>query len=198
MTRLWVLASVILSSATLAWGAAPPEPEVLSVCEALKAVERLNGKIIAIQGVVGWVGHHGVQAIVQPGLDPYTQSCPGIARQKRTWPPMLFITAPEYLEQHDVPAKFQARPPTLRDLADTLRQREKATGKDVAIATIIGEIRTREDIRVRHRGDDIIGNGYGQVGASPAMLIVQTVTSLIDPDTRKPLQISTRNLHLEK
>ncbi len=193
MTRFLVLTLVVFSCGTMAWGASSAEPEVLSVCTALKQIERLNGKIVTIRGVVGWVGHHGVRAMSQDGLDPYTQSCRGVDRRKRTWPPALDIRAPEDLEGQDAPAKFQEQPPTLNDLANTLREREEATGRDVAIATITGEVRTRSDIKIRRRGDDIIGNGYGQGGALPGMLIVKTVVSLEDSETRKSVPVPTSN-----
>jgi hypothetical protein len=189
---------ILFSGAMLTGADSSQAPEVLSVCDALKVIERLNGKIVTIQGVVGWSQRHGVQAMAQFGLDPYTQSCPGVSRRKRTWPPVLQFASPEDLEQDEAPSKFLARPPTLDDLARALRQREEATGKDTAIATITGEIRTRSNIRIQHRGDDIIGNGYGQAGASPALFIVQTVVNLIDPETRKPLALSTPNPHLAK
>ena len=186
-----VLTSVVFSCGTMVWGASSPDPEVLSVCAALKDIARLNGKIVTIRGVVGWVGHHGVKAISQDGLDPYTQSCPGVDRRKRTWPPALDIRSPGDLERQDAPAKFQEQPPTLNDLANTLRERVEATGRDVAIATITGEVRTRGDIKIQRRGEDIIGNGYGQAGAMPGMLIVKTVVSLEDPETRKSLAVPT-------
>ena len=179
-------------------GASSPEPEVLSVCAALKEIERLNGKIVTVRGVVAWVGHHGVKAMSQDGLDPYTQNCSGIGRRKRTWPPALDIRSPGDLERQDTPAKFHEQPPTLDDLATTLREREEATGREAAIATITGEIRTRSDIKIQRRGDDIIGNGYGQAGALPGMLIVKTVIFLEDPETRKPLPVRTSNSSLAK
>ena len=56
---------VIFSCGTMVWGASWPEPEVLSVCAGLKEIERLNGKIVTIHGVVAWVGRHGVKAMSQ-------------------------------------------------------------------------------------------------------------------------------------
>jgi hypothetical protein len=184
---------VVFSCGTMVLGASSPEPEVLSVCTALKEIEHLNGKIVTIRGVVGWVGHHGVKAMSQDRLDPYTQSCPGVDRRKRTWPPALDIRSPEDLERQDAPAKFQEQHPTLNDLANALRERDEATGRGVAIATITGEIRTRSDIKIQRRGDDIIGNGYGEAGALPGMLIVKTVIILEDPETRKSLPVPTSN-----
>jgi len=191
MTGFRVLTLVVFSFGTMAWGASSPEPEILSVCGALKEIERLNGKMVTIRGLVGWGLRHGVRVMAQDGLDPYSQSCPGVDRRKRTWPPALDIRSPGDLERQDAPASFRAEPPTLNDLANALRQRKEATGRDVAIVTITGEVRTRSNIKIQHRGDDIIGNGFGQTGALPAMLIVKTVVRLEDPETQKPLPVPT-------
>ena len=72
-----------------------------------------------------------------------------------------------------------------------LREREQTTGRDVAIATITGEIKTRSNIRIQRRGDDIIGNGYGQAGACPGVLVVKTVIAAEDPETHTPMKIRT-------
>jgi len=163
--------------------------EALSVCEALKRIEQLNGQMVTIRGVVAWIGRHGVSAIAQYGLDPYVQPCPGIHRRKRSWPPALHITSPQALESLEGTVAFQEQAPRLRDLANMLREREQATGKDAVIATIAGEIKTRKNIRIRRRGDDIIGNGYGQVGACPGVLVVKTVIAAEDPETHTPIKI---------
>lgn len=164
---------------------------ILSVCEALKRIEQLNGHMVTIRGVVGWAGHHGLHARAQDGLDPYVQSCPGIQRRKRSWPPALHITSPETLESHDGTVTFQEQAPRLQDLANMLQEREQTMGKDVAIATITGEIKTRRNIRIQRRGDDIIGNGYGQAGACPAVLVVKTVIAAEDPETHTSMKIRT-------
>jgi hypothetical protein len=165
------------------------EPVVLSVCAALKNIERLNGKLITIKGVVGWDLRHGMNAISQAGVDPYTEPCPGIQRRKRTWPPALDIRSPQEVETQDRVPALKEKAPTLDDLGYTLRQRKRATGKDVALATLTGEVRTRKDIKIHRRGEDIIGNGYGQVGALPAILIVKTVISVEDPETHDSVAI---------
>ncbi len=76
MTKLRVMTLVIFSCGTMVWGASWPEPEVLSVCAGLKEIERLNGKIVTIHGVVAWVGRHGVKAMSQDGLDPTRKNVP--------------------------------------------------------------------------------------------------------------------------
>jgi hypothetical protein len=189
MIRVRILSLLAFSCATKLWAAASPEPEVLSVCAALKNIERLTGKLITIKGVVAWDRHHGMNAISQAGIDLYTEPCPGIERRKRTWPPALEIRSPQEVEHQDPAVAFKEEPPTLEDLASTVRKREEAIGKDVAVATITGEVRTRKGIKIQRRGDDIIGNGYGQAGALPAMLIVKTVISVEDAETHEHFAI---------
>lgn len=188
---LILIATTFSGSVVLAQSSHPPQ--VVSVCDVLKSIEQLNGKTVTLRAVVGWIGHHGVQAISQDGLDPYVHSCPGIQRNKRSWPPALAITSPSKLEPDERAVVFREQAPSLSDLAVALRERERITGKDVAIATITGEIRTRAGLKIRHHGDDIFGNGYGQTGALPGLLIVKTIVAVEDPETHVPLRIDGKS-----
>ena len=174
----------------LASGSAPEgDGRAYSVCEVLKNIEKLNGQVVTVRAVFGWTLRHG-GGLAQEGLDPYVQPCPGIDRSKRKWPPALHIASPDSIGGPDGPVSFREQAPGYSDLIKTVQDHERKTGRDVVIATITGEIRTRKHVQIQRHGDDIVGNGYGQAGACPAVLIVKTIVAAEDPETHRPLSLS--------
>lgn len=163
---------------------------VLSVCDVLKNIEKLNGQVVTVRAIFGWTQRHG-GGLAQEGLDPYVQRCPSIDRRKKTWPPALHVTSPDALDIRDGPVSMLEEIPGYRELVRTMQDHERATGKDVLVATITGEVRTRKHLVIERRGDDIIGNGYGQVGACPAVLIVKMIVATEDAETHAAIPISS-------
>lgn len=148
--------------------------------------------MVTVRGVFGWDSRHGFGgALTEYGLDPYTARCPGMRWNQRSWPPVIKLESVEYRDLADTPANFREESPRYRDLVATRAAYERKTGTDVVVATLVGEIRTRTRLVIRRSGDDIIGNGYGQAGACPALLIVKTVIQAEDPRSHTPLSIET-------
>jgi hypothetical protein len=153
----------------------------------LKNIEELNGQVVTVRAVFGWTQRHG-GGLAQEGLDPYVQRCPSIGRRKRVWPPALHVTTPDALDIRDGPVSMREETPGYRDLVRTMQDHERTTGKDVLVATITGEVRTRKHLVIERRGDDIIG---GQVGACPAVLIVKMIVAAEDAETHAAIPISS-------
>ncbi|MGC4055145.1 MAG: hypothetical protein QM757_40420 [Paludibaculum sp.] len=171
----------------------PDQPRVLSVCEVLKNVERLNNRMVTIRGVVGWGFRHGLHNIGQEGLDSAELICPAAQGRKRLWIPALQLTSPQNLEAHEGAVSFREKSPTLSDLAGLLRGESIRFGKSEAIVTMTGELKTRKGIRIERHGDDIIGNGFGQAGALSALLVVRTVVAVEDVQTHAPLSFERKD-----
>jgi hypothetical protein len=169
-------------------------PIVLSVCDVLRDIETLNGRTVTVRGTIAWTQRHGISEFVQEGLaDPYAQRCPGMQGRKRSWPPALHVSSPRNLDRDETSVTFQEQHPDLSDLAATLRDHQQRLGREVFVATITGEVRTRENVRIKRRGDDIIGNGYGQGGSCPGLLIFKTIVGVEDLETHKSLPIRRRS-----
>jgi hypothetical protein len=75
------------------------------------------------------------------------------------------------------PPTFKEESPTYTDLIK-MWDGPRRNGKEVRmIVTFIGEIRTKKDlliVRAPYGRGDTMGNGYGEGGAFPAMLVVKT------------------------
>jgi hypothetical protein len=194
-----VLRLAFAMSFVLGLAARPPEKEVttkrlaivLSVCDVLKNIETLNGQMITVRALIGWNQRHGITALAQENLDPYVQRCPGIGKPKKSWPPILQLESPKTLGAEDGAVTFTEKAPGLADIIATIREHERRTGKNVLIVTITGEIKTRSNMEIRRRGDDIVGNGYGQAGACPGLMVLETVLTAADPETHALVPILT-------
>lgn len=168
------------------------QPRVLSVCDALRSVERLSTRMVTIRGFVGWSRPHGLQVIGQEGMGSAELVCPGAQGHKRSWIPAMQLTTPEDLEADEGSVSFREKAPTLSDLGSVLCEEFIRTGTSGAIVILTGELKTRKGIRIERRGDDIIGNGFGQGGAFSALLVVRTVVAVEDVRTHAPRSLERK------
>jgi hypothetical protein len=96
----------------------------------------------------------------------------------RIWWSAIWLSSADDPNLEGGPLSFREEPPTLGDL---IKQQQNAKGNNagrVFVATIIGQIRTRKDlkiVRAPYGRGDTMGNGYGVGGAFPAVLIVKTI-----------------------
>lgn len=75
------------------------------------------------------------------------------------------------------PANFEMNPSTYSDLIKIGEDRNsKGRWSAPVLVTLVGEIRTRKDlliVRAPYWKGDVMGKGYGEGGAFPAMLVLK-------------------------
>jgi hypothetical protein len=171
-SRLIVVLLILIPEIARAESSSTAEP-VLTVCEVLQRLHDLRGKMIAVRGSV-------VETWLTSG--PYVRAedlrgpaCPGVPD---TWRPVILLDRPTsdgsgtFSAEYDRPFSFQEQPPTLTALLAQMRA--EGPNSDY-VATVIGELVTKEDLSIiRLRNGLVKGNGY-QGGAFPAVLLVKTV-----------------------
>jgi len=178
MNRLVIVGLVIGMTAACAAGQTVSDDAArpMSVCQALRDVKRLNGRLVAVRGLFHFTRRHGGWIL---DTSARGEPCPNMPRQARIWQSAIWLESVEESNLNDSPVWFSEESPKY---ADIISESEQLTGKPVDIAvTFIGEIRTRKGLRIvpapSDRGDTM-GNGYGVGGAFPAVLVVKTYRDL--------------------
>ena len=146
----------------------------LSVCEALRDLKHLNGRMVAVRGAFHYSHRHGGWLLDQHLKgDP----CANMSRKSRIWWSAIWLGALRDPNLEGGPVHFEEEPPTYSDLIQRLDKAERNKENQTFTVTLIGEIRTKKNLTIvpapSDRGD-VMGNGYGEGGAYAAMLVVKT------------------------
>jgi hypothetical protein len=98
-------------------------------------------------------------------------------RKAKLWWSGIKVDSPLNPSLEGGPANFEMNPPTYNDLVKIGEdQNLKGEGAPILV-TLVGEIRTRKNlviVRAPYWKGNVMGNGYGESGAFPAMLVVKT------------------------
>jgi hypothetical protein len=146
----------------LASGPARP----LTICELFKNLRRYNGRVITISGPM--IKHLG-RVIGQ--LD-----CPHpFVTNGYTWPSMIMLDTTVASEIYGAPAAFS----TDQDSMHALDLAILAATKGATVwVTVTGELRLKKHYHSVHTNYGILGDGYGHLGASPALLLIRKVDNV--------------------
>jgi hypothetical protein len=166
MRTLLLLRCIVLASAEVAIQASQPEQiahtaKIQSVCSILESLESLNGKMIAVRGVVQG-GGHGAFLVGTCGSKLVTKGF--------TWPDVIWLTFPSRSDTR-LKVDFEAYERVQRS-AKRLRRNET----DQVIMTYEGilEVRDLENSSGINSAGRPVGFGYGPRGDAPAQLVVST------------------------
>jgi hypothetical protein len=177
MKFFWMLISFLSISSQLS----SAQTKTLTICEVLSDIATYRSKMISVRGIV-FSGYHG------SGLADHEQrECPGLSKSGRQWPSSIYLTWPGENPEDGSPGFV----PDSTEIKQTLSEVNKAVEEDrlqgghslTYVATFIGELRSRKDIRIIMNEDgSYSGNGYGQLGRYPASLVIKSVVApqLID------------------
>jgi hypothetical protein len=149
--------------------------EVIGVCESLRRLKALNGQMVSLRGEFHFTRRHGGWLLDEQAKG---RPCDHMPKEGRIWWSAIWLGSAKDPNPEDGPVSFREESPTFDDL---IRRQENMKGSDggqIFVATIIGEIRTKKDlkiVRTPYGRGDTMGNGYGIGGAYPALLIVKTV-----------------------
>jgi hypothetical protein len=156
----------------------------LTVCEALRNLKHLNGKMVSVRGAFHFTHRHGGWLLDQRlNGDP----CANMSRKSRIWWSALWLGSVGDPKLEGGPVDFEEERPTYSDLIQRIDDLEQKTKNQTFTVTLIGEIRTKKDLTIvpapSGRGD-VMGNGYGVGGAYAAMLIVKTARDIVPGDVK--------------
>src|SRR5579872_1507197 len=171
-----------------------PKPDrILSVCDVLRDLPALVGTLITVRGAFGWDFQHGFGgSLAEFGLDPYKSHCSHAPRSETSWPPWIKVESVDYRDPEERPVNFGEASPRYREVVDIIIAYGKRNRSEEFAVTFTGEIRSRSSLVIERSGDDIVGNGYGQAGAWPALLIVKTVVGAEDLRRRTKVTLVPR------
>jgi hypothetical protein len=150
-----------------------PSMSTLSVCDVLRGLKSLDGQVVTVRGVFSFNRRHGGN-LSEPGLDGF-MPCPNMPRKARIWWSAIQLESPN--------PSLEGGPPTFKEesptYADLIEMWDGPKRKEVRrlIVTFVGEIRTKRDlliVRAPYGRGNTMGNGYGEGGALPAMLVIKT------------------------
>ena len=152
--------------------AAPPPRPVgrsatpLTVCELFAHLRRYNGKVVTIVGPI----------IAQPDYTVGQADCHhSFITHGFAWPSMVMLTSTEGTELYGASATFLTDQGSLQTLDSAVIAATKATEIWV---TVTGELRLKRHYHAVHTNYGVLGDGYGHLGASPAVLIIQKVNQV--------------------
>jgi len=146
----------------------------LTVCEALRDLKKLNGKMIAIHGVFHFTQRHGGWILDQSASGG---PCPNMPRKARIWWSGIWLVSVGDVNIDGGSVSFTEERPLYHDLVKEYDHHDKGSERNMLV-TLIGEIRTKKNLLIVRAPDDrgdTMGKGYGVGGAFPAMLVVKTV-----------------------
>ena len=173
-----IVGIMILMTVTCAAGQTVPNDArtPISICQALREVKKLNGRLVAIRGLFHFTRRHGGWILDSTARG---EPCPNMPKHARIWQSSIWLESVKEANLRDGPVRFREDSP---DYADLISESDRIAAEQVDIAvTLIGEIRTPKDLRIvpapSGRGDTM-GNGYGVGGAFPAALVVKTYRDL--------------------
>jgi hypothetical protein len=146
----------------------------VSVCGVLSDLGRYRGKLIAIHGFLGGGSRHGWYLQDDAGDD---KPCVAVVQAGQTWPPDIALI--QYVrgsEIEDRPPSFESDARQIENMLSEPQRVVSDRGDLVIAVTLVGELRSRKDIRIlRSKEGWWAGNGYGQSGQYPAVLVLKTV-----------------------
>jgi hypothetical protein len=174
MNRLAIIGLLIGMTAARAAGQTVPDDAAnpMSVCQVLRDVKRLNGRLVAIRGLFHFTRRHGGWILDATARG---EPCPNMPKHARIWMSAIWLESVEEAKLNDGPVRFTERSPKY---TDAIRESERVVAENVDLtATFIGEIRTPRNLKIvpaPYGRGDTMGNGYGVGGAFPAVLVVKT------------------------
>jgi hypothetical protein len=189
--RAWAFAIVLTVFPGSALAQRPQSPtgpdipmQTLSVCEALRDLKHLNGKLVAVRGAFQFTHRHGGWLLDQ-SLNG--NPCANMSRKSRIWWSAIWLGSAGDPNSEGGLVHFKEEMPTYSDLIQRIDDLEQKTKNQTFTVTLIGEIRTKKDLTIvpapSGRGD-VMGNGYGVGGAYAAMLIVKTARDIVLGDVK--------------
>ena len=162
----WVagLSAVILSIA----GPANAQQEPMSVCEVQTKLRSIRGTQVVIKGNIR-TGRHGTYLSRGDSFE----SCPEIERSGLAWPPVIAVRFSDRLEPGRL-AKLNGIWGLIKTLPDS----------DYGTAVVVqGKLRTKRNLEIRKLdfdGETVhAGNGFGQFGMCPALIVVTDIDIVI-------------------
>jgi len=166
MTAQRLLSLVLLSAyvgAAPSVGPAAGSAIPLTVCELFAHLRRYNGRVITIAGPM----------IRQPYYTVGQVDCPHrFATKGYTWPSMVMLTTTAASELYGAPAAFSTDQTSMHALDLAILAATKETEVWV---TVTGELRLKRHYHAVHTNYGVLGDGYGHLGASPALLVIKKV-----------------------
>jgi hypothetical protein len=171
------------------------QEKTLTVCEVLSQLELYRGNIIVVKGLIAGGSYHGF-AIQDHSTK---RECQKVAESGRRWPATISLTFPT--ADWTPPGGPLKISPDFKNIESSMETIEKLNQQAderhdhsyYYIATVIGELRSRDDIKIFYNPsqDYYAGNGYGSGGKSAALLVVKSITDLqlVDIGTLKRLDM---------
>ena len=161
------LSGAVLLAEVVCFGAEKP----LSVCEVLSDLSRYRGKLVTIQGSLRGGTRHGWYLRDNASEKP----CTAVGHQGHTWPSNIALAEYTYgSEIEDGPAHFESEATQIESVLS--EPKRVANGRDdlEIVVTLGGELRSRKNIKIIRSNDGwYAGDGYGQSGQYPALLIIK-------------------------
>jgi hypothetical protein len=109
--------------------------ETLSVCEALRNLKHLNGRMVAVRGAFHYSHRHGGWLLDQHLKgDP----CANMSRKSRIWWSAIWLGALRDPNLEGGPVHFEEEPPTYSDLIQRLDKAERNKENQTFTVTLIG------------------------------------------------------------
>jgi hypothetical protein len=172
------LLSGYLSAAPHASPARGPA-ESLTVCQLFEHLPRYNGRLITITGPI--IKHLGY--VIGPADCDHRFVTHGF-----TWPSMVMLATTAASELHGAPAPFSTDQASVHALDLAILAAAKETEVWVTATGVLRLKRHYHSVRTNY---GVLGDGYGHLGASPALLIIQKVDRVDirgapEPTTRPP------------
>ena len=167
-TRVLGLCTVLVMSMI---GLKAEEPT--SVCGVLANLDRYRGKLVTVKGILGGGDRHGWY-IQDNGRG---QPCSTIGQHGQKWPPAIAVIQFAIgADIEDGPVNFESDSAEIDGrLSEAKRLVLGHDGLMISV-TAVGELRSRKGITITRSKDGwYVGDGYGQAGQYPALLVLKTV-----------------------
>jgi hypothetical protein len=166
LSRVWMTLAISVLMTFVAGCHRSERPP--SVCELLLNVNQYNGKQIAVRGIYNWTTHG---SYLTANAD-YNGSCQEVEKQGHTWPSGIRFSGG---------ANWRQVNSKLEDARQLQRLHYSTKGMEplLIVATFIGTVETRDNLKIVRRDDGSYqGNGYGPGGRFPAFLIPSDVEDI--------------------
>jgi hypothetical protein len=135
----------------------------LTICELFEHLTRYNGRVITITGPI--IKHLGY--VVGPADCDHRFVTHGFI-----WPSMVLLATTAASELYGAPAPFSTDQASVHALDLAILAATKETEVWV---TVTGELRLKKHYHLVHTNYGVLGDGYGHLGASPALLLIRKV-----------------------
>jgi len=144
-------------------GPARKSADSLTVCELFEHLRRYDGRLITITGPM----------IRRPDYTVGQVDCVHrFVTNGFTWPSMVMLDTTAAAEIHGAPAAFSTDQASLHPLDVAMSTLAK---ENEVWVTVTGELRLKKHYHSVHTNYGVLGDGYGHLGASPALLLIKTV-----------------------